>query len=79
MSEGKYWTCIIGPVPEEDIHPWGDGPPRSAVKDAIHRSTGHQPTCASGWRSKEEVEAMQKASSEVWQKRMKEQAKGSNE
>ena len=60
-SKVKYWFCTIGPVPEADIPFGGDGPPRMAVKDMIHKMTGHSPTCASGWIDEGEAASMEYA------------------
>ncbi len=57
----RYWFCVIGPVPASDIHPFGDGPPRAAVREAIHKSTGHWADCGSGWVEESEAEAMRAA------------------
>lgn len=73
----RYWYCIIGPVPDDDISSFGDGPPRAAARDAIRRSTGHDPTCSSGWIEEADAEAMQRAnleSTKAWLKSTNEEA-----
>ncbi len=51
----RYWYCLVGPVPDNKIHPFGDGPPRMAARKAVLESTGLDPSCASGWIEEEEA------------------------
>ncbi|MFA6159395.1 MAG: hypothetical protein WC763_07255 [Candidatus Paceibacterota bacterium] len=57
----RFWYCIIGPIPDGDVPEMGDGPPRSAAREAVHKMTGHWSTCSSGWLEQSEAEAAQKA------------------
>lgn len=66
----RYWYCIIGPIPEKDVPEMGDGPPRSAAREAMHKMTRHWATCSSGWLEESEAEAAQKAMHEDYRKRM---------
>lgn len=68
LGKQRYWFCIIGPVPEEDIPYGGDFLPRQAVKIAVANSTGHNPTCSSGWCDEGEAKAMESAGHK-WYKR----------
>jgi hypothetical protein len=65
----RYWYAVIGPVPADKISSMGDGPPRMAARQAVLDSTGWDPSCASGWISEEEADAMQKAGHAVYMSR----------
>lgn len=49
MSTQRYWICIMGPVDAENISADGDSIPRIAAREAMEKTTGVSPICASGW------------------------------
>ena len=71
----RYWHCLIGPIPNNLIHPMGDGPPRFAAQDAVWKMINGKMNfdTSSGWIEEEDARAYQKTGEELisaWNKRM---------
>ena len=57
----RYWMCIIGPVPDDQLPFGADYAPRIAARNAVFKATGIDPDCLSGWIEEAELERIQKA------------------
>ena len=55
----RYWYCLIGPVPDDQLPNGADFRPRMAAREEVERLSGNKTfVTASGWLEQNEYESM---------------------